>query len=843
MSPAKKEYTKKESINKLKRAFAYNIFYKQGSSSRTASLNDCYLAVAQTLRDRMQHLFVNSVEALLDKDSKIVCYLSAEFLMGPHLHNNLVNLGLYDEFEQAAKESGLVLEELIAHEEEPGLGNGGLGRLAACYLDSLASLQIPAIGYGIRYEYGMFDQEIVNGWQKELSDRWLHPGNPWEIKKPDLACDVGFGGHTEVYHCEHGNRRTRWIPGRVITGVPFDTPIPGFKVNNVNLLRLWSAEAPVSFDFEDFNTGDYYGAVEDKVSAETITKVLYPNDEQFRGKQLRLEQQYFFVSCSLQDMIRIHLFSNDSLDDLFDDFQAQLNDTHPSVAIPELMRLLMDVHNYDWDKAWDITRKTLCYTNHTLLPEAMEKWQLDLFAGLLPRHMEIIFEINSRFLNDVRLKYPGDDQRLSRMSIIDESGPRYVRMANLACVGSKVINGVAAMHTDLLRKHTLADFNDMYPGKIRNVTNGVTPRRWIAVSNPRLTRLITEAIGEKWLTNLDDLKRLEPMADDSSFQDAWRKVKEDNKKDVAGKIFKHLDLQVDPKAMFDVLVKRIHEYKRQHLNVFHIITLYNRIKASPDIEITPRLFVFGGKAAPGYFMAKRMIKLITSVARVVNNDPDVRDRLKIFFIPNYNVKIGHTVYPMTDLSEQISQAGKEASGTGNMKFSMNGALTIGTMDGANVEIRKEVGAENFFLFGMNVEEVMALQSSGYRPKDYYHNDAELKAVIDLISSGYFSRGDTELFKPIVDSLLYNDQYTLLADYRSYIDCQDRVGKAYQDQKNWTRMSILNAVRMGKFSSDRSIMDYSKKIWDVKPFPVELKWHKIPEDGVLFHPRKRTSKKK
>jgi starch phosphorylase len=836
-STKQKRNIKKDKINKLKRAFAYNIFYKQGSSSRTASLNDCYLAVAQTLRDRMQHLFVNSVEALLDKESKIVCYLSAEFLMGPHLHNNLVNLGLYDEFEQAAKESGMDLKQLIDHEEEPGLGNGGLGRLAACYLDSLASLQLPAIGYGIRYEYGMFDQEIVNGWQKELSDRWLHPGNPWEIKKPDLACDVGFGGYTEVYHCEKGNRRTRWIPSRVITGVPFDTPIPGFKVNNINLLRLWSSEAPVSFDFEEFNTGDYYGAVEDKISAETISKVLYPNDEQFRGKQLRLEQQYFFVSCSLQDMIRIHLFSNNSLDDFFDNFQGQLNDTHPSVAIPELMRLLMDVHHYSWDIAWKITRKTLCYTNHTLLPEAMEKWQLDLFANLLPRHLEIIFEINSRFLNDVRLKYPGDDQRLSRMSIIDESGPRYVRMANLACVGSKVINGVAAMHTDLLRKHTLADFNDMYPGKIRNVTNGVTPRRWIAVSNPRLTKLITEAIGEQWLTSLGELKQLEKMAEDKPFREAWRKVKEDNKREVAGKIFQHIDQLVDPKAMFDVQVKRIHEYKRQHLNVLHIITLYNRIKANPDIAIPPRLFVFGGKAAPGYFMAKRIIKLITSVARVVNNDPDVRDRLKIFFIPNYNVKIGHTVYPMTDLSEQISQAGMEASGTGNMKFSMNGALTIGTLDGANVEIREEVGVDNFFLFGLNVEEVMALKNSGYRPEEYYHNDAELKAVIDLISSGYFSRGDTELFKPIVDSLLYDDKYTLFADYRSYVDCQDRVGKAFEDQDNWARMSILNAVRMGKFSSDRSIMDYSKKIWDVKPFPVKLKWPKIPEDGVLFNHRK------
>jgi starch phosphorylase len=838
MSPAKQpDSIKRENINKLKRAFAYNIFYKQGSTTKTASLNDCYLAVSQTLRDRMQHLFINSVEALLDKDSKIVCYLSAEFLMGPHLHNNLVNLGLYDDFAQAAEECGLDLKELIDHEEEPGLGNGGLGRLAACYLDSLSSLQIPAIGYGIRYEYGMFDQEIVDGWQKELSDRWLHSGNPWEIKKPDMACDVGFGGRTEIYRGERGKQRSRWVPARVVTGIPYDTPVPGFKVNNVNLLRLWSSEAHTSFDFDDFNTGDYYGAVEDKIKAETITKVLYPNDEQFQGKQLRLEQQYFFVSCSLQDMIRIHLFSYDNLDNFFDYFQGQLNDTHPSVAVPELMRLLMDVYLYSWDRAWDITRKTLCYTNHTLLPEAMEKWQIDMFGNLLPRHLEIIFEINRRFLDEVRLKYPGDDVRLSRMSIIDESGRRYVRMANLACVGSKVINGVAAMHTDLLRKHTLTDFNDMYPGKIRNVTNGVTPRRWIAVSNPRLTGLITEAIGEKWLTNLDELKELEKMADDASFQEGWLKVKEDNKQDAADKIMRQLDIVIDPKAMFDVQVKRIHEYKRQHLNVFHIITLYNRIKANPDIEITPRLFVFGGKAAPSYFMAKRMIKLITSVAGVVNNDPDVRDRLKVFFIPNYNVKIGHAVYPMTDLSEQISQAGMEASGTGNMKFSMNGALTIGTLDGANVEIREEVGAENFFLFGLNVDEVMALQGSGYRPGDYAQNDDELKGVIDLIASGYFSHGDRELFRPIIDSLLYDDQYTLFADYRSYIDCQDRVGKAFQDKENWTRMSILNAARMGKFSSDRSIIDYSRKIWDVKPFPVELKWHRLPEDGVLFAPRK------
>ncbi len=843
MSTPKKNDAYQDQVKELKRAFAYNLFYREGAISVTASLNDYYLAVAQTLRDRIQQLFIHFAEAALEKESRVVCYLSAEFLTGPHLHNNLVCLGLYDQFEQAARETGLDLKELINHEEEPGLGNGGLGRLAACYMDSLATLQIPAIGYGIRYEYGMFDQEIVDGWQKEISDCWLRQGNPWELKRADLACEVGFGGHTEAYTGEHGNLRWRWVPSRVVIGVPYDTPIPGYKVDNVNLLRLWCARAHSSFDFEDFNTGDYYGAVEEKIKAETITKVLYPNDEQFQGKQLRLEQQYFFVSCALQDMIRIHLVTHDSLDDFADDFQAQLNDTHPAVAVPELMRLLMDVHFYDWDKAWEITRNTLNYTNHTLLPEAMEKWPIDLFASLLPRHMEIIYEINRRFLDEVRLKFPGDDARISRMSIIDESGPRYVRMANLACIGTKAINGVAEMHTELLRKHTLADWNEMYPGKIKNVTNGVTPRRWIAVSNPRLTALITEAIGDRWLTHLDELRQLEDQADDPAFQEAWRKVKEQNKQDVAGLAAQNLGIVVDPAAMFDVQVKRIHEYKRQHLNVLHIITLYNRIKANPNIDITPRVFVFGGKAAPGYFMAKLMIKLITSVAGVVNNDPDVKDRLKVYFIPNYNVKIGHTVYPMSDLSEQISQAGMEASGTGNMKFSMNGALTIGTLDGANVEIREEVGPEHFFLFGLTVEEVMSLKSAGYNPMDYYNRDEELKHAIDLISSGFFSHGDRNLFKPLVDSLLYDDQYTLFADYRSYVDCQEKVSRLYDNKKDWTRMSILNAVRMGKFSSDRSVADYARDIWHAMAFPVQVKWEEMPEDGVSFGSHKKQGEQK
>jgi len=824
-----------DKINELKRAVAYNLFYNQGTAPITATLNDYYMAVAHTVRDRMQHLFVNAVENLRNKKHvKIVSYLSAEFLMGPQLANNLINLGLYDLMNRALQETGLDLEEIIDHEVEPGLGNGGLGRLAACYLDSLATLQVPAIGYGIRYEYGMFNQEIIDGWQRESSDRWLHQGNPWEIKKPDVTYHVKFGGHTEFYTDEQGHVRVRWIPGRVVNGVAYDTPVPGYRVNTVNLLRLWSAVAPQSFDFEDFNRGDYFGAVEDKVRDENITKVLYPNDEQFQGKELRLKQQYFFVSCSLQNMIKIYLVENDNLDNFHENgFSVQLNDTHPSISVAELMRLLVDEHFMDWDRAWDITTRTLAYTNHTLLPEAMEKWSLTLFSALLPRHLEIIYEINYRFMEAVRIRFPGDDDRARRLSIIDESGEKYVRMANLACVGSHAINGVAQLHTELLKAHTLGDFNLMWPGKISNKTNGVTPRRWMMLSNPRLSQLLTDAIGEGWVTNLEELKKLEKLADDAGFRDAWQKVKADNKQAVSNYAHKMSGTAVDPASMFDVQVKRIHEYKRQHLNVLHIITLYNRLKANPNLDITPRSFVFGGKAAPGYFMAKLIIKLINSVAEVVNHDPDVRSRLKVYFIPNYNVKIGHVVYPMADLSEQISTAGMEASGTGNMKFSMNGALTIGTLDGANIEIREETGEENFFLFGLTAEEVIQLKTTGYHPMAFYERNDELRSVIDLIRSGHFSNGDRELFRPLVDSMLYSDPYLLLADYASYIACQEQVSRAFQDKDRWTRMSILTVARMGKFSSDRSILEYCRDIWNVSQQPVELKWLGMPKEGIIF----------
>jgi starch phosphorylase len=811
------------SLTTLRRAIADNLFYLQGKFPGIATQNDYYMALAYTVRDRLLHRWLNTNETYIQKNVRIVCYLSAEFLMGPHLANNLINLGIYERVRQATEESGLDLLELIEQEEEPGLGNGGLGRLAACYLDSLATLEIPAIGYGIRYEFGIFDQEIKDGWQVEITDKWLRYGNPWEIQRPEEAVEVQLGGYTESYRDDGGNYRVRWIPNRLIKGIPCDTPVLGFEVNTANTLRLWKAEATESFDFQAFNLGNYYGAVNAKMYSENITKVLYPNDDQIQGKQLRLEQQYFFVSCSLQDMIRIHLAAGNSIETFHEKFAVQLNDTHPSIAVAELMHLLVDKHRLDWDRAWDITQNTFGYTNHTLLPEALEKWSLSLFANLLPRHLEIIYEINQRFLDRVRIKYlaTDGDGRVSRLSLIDESGEKYVRMANLACLGSHAINGVAHLHTELLKKDVLKDFYEICPEKFSNKTNGVTPRRWMVLSNPRLTKLISEKIGDSWIKDLDKLKQLELLAEDAAFRDKWREVKFQTKQDLANVIQKRTGVVVNPESLFDVQVKRFHEYKRQHLNVLHIITLYNRIKHNRDLNITPRTFIFGGKAAPGYFMAKLIIKLINSVAEIVNNDPDVRDRLKIVFFPDFNVTNGQKIYPAADLSEQISTAGKEASGTGNMKFSMNGALTIGTFDGANIEIREEVGAENFFLFGLTAQEVYQLTTQGYNPWDYYYANAELKEVIDLIQSGFFSHGDPNLFKPLLDSLFNQDRYMLFADYQSYIDCQEQVNQVYGDREQWTKMSIFNVARMGKFSSDRSIKEYCQDIWKIEPVHIEL----------------------
>jgi starch phosphorylase len=807
------------SVETLRRALADHLYYIQGKLPEHASLNDFYLSLAFVVRDRLMPRWLYSKKNYLNPDTRIVSYLSAEFLLGPHLENNLINLGIQDVVRQAVQESNLDYQALVEQEEEPGLGNGGLGRLAACYMDSLSSLEIPAIGYGIRYEFGIFDQDIRDGWQVEMTDKWLQFGNPWEIARPSFAVTVKFGGHTEPYINNQGQYRVRWVPDQIVKGIPYDTPITGYKVNTVNTLRLWKSEAPESFDFQVFNVGDYYGAVDQKVVSENISKVLYPNDEQVQGKELRLMQQFFFVSCALQDMIRIHLTSGRRLNTFHEKFAVQLNDTHPAIGVAELMRLLLDEHDMPWDAAWEVTRQSFAFTNHTLLPEALEKWSVDLFGRILPRHLEIIYEINRRFLDQVRVKFMGDEGYLARLSLIDESGSRSVRMANLACVGSYSINGVAALHTELVKSTILKDFYELSPEKFNNKTNGVTPRRWMVQANPRLANLITSKIGDTWIKHLYELRGLEQYADDPAFRHEWRQIKLSIKRDLAGHIQRRTGITVNPESMFDVLVKRIHEYKRQHLKVLHIITLYNRIKANPDINLTPRTFIFGGKAAPGYAMAKLIIKFVTSVGEVVNNDPDVRDRLKVVFLPDYNVTFGQRVYPAAELSEQISTAGKEASGTGNMKFSMNGALTIGTLDGANIEIREEVGAENFFLFGLKTPEVQELKANGYNPWDYYDNNETLKAVLDLVANGHFSHGDTELFRPLLDNLLHHDPFLVLADYQAYIDCQDQVGEAYRDQDNWTRMSILNAARTGKFSSDRSISEYCEDIWQVEPLPV------------------------
>lgn len=810
------------SIETLRRALSDHLFYIQGKWPEIATSGDIYMSLAYVVRDRLLQRWLNTKRLYRHPDTRVVAYLSAEFLLGPHLNNNLINLDIEEPIREAVRQSGLDLDQLIREEEEPGLGNGGLGRLAACYMDSLASLEIPAIGYGIRYEFGIFDQEIHDGWQVEVTDKWLQNGNPWELPRPEYSVKVCFGGRTESYVDTEGRYRVRWIPDQEVKGIPYDTPITGYHVNTVNTLRLWKAEAVESFNFRAFNVGDYYGAVDEKVISENLTKVLYPNDEPVQGKQLRLEQQYFFVSCALQDMIRLHLTAGRSLDTFHEKFSAQLNDTHPAIAVAELMRLLVDGHGMAWDLAWSVTRQTFAYTNHTLLPEALEKWPVELFGKRLPRHLEIIFEINQRFLDHVRIHYLGDPEKMAQLSLIDESGDRYIRMAHLACVGSFAINGVANLHTELLKQTVLKDFYELYPDKFSNKTNGVTPRRWMVLSNPRLRSLLNQTIGDRWITHLDDLKQIEAHVEDAEFCQTWRQIKRDIKVDLANHIHATQGINIDPDSLFDVQVKRIHEYKRQHLNLLHIITLYDRIRHNPNLEVVPRTFIFGGKAAPGYRMAKLIIKLINSVAEVVNQDPEVGDRLKVVFMPDYNVTNSQRIYPAADLSEQISTAGKEASGTGNMKFSLNGALTIGTLDGANVEIREAVGPENFFLFGLTAPEVQDLKNQGYNPWDLYANQPELKEIIDLINAGMFSHGNRDLFKPLVDSLVYHDPYLVLADYNAYIACQGNVDEVYRDRETWTRRSILNTARMGFFSSDRAIQQYCDEIWKVKPVPVELK---------------------
>ena len=799
----------------IRQAFLDKLRRQQGKFLAVATRNDQYLALSEVVRDHLLDRWVQSSELYYARASRTVAYLSAEFLLGPQLGNNLLYLGMADGARAALESLHTSLDALLAHEEEPGLGNGGLGRLAACYMDSLATLSIPAIGYGLRYEYGIFDQEIRDGQQIEIADRWLRYGNPWEIQRPDLLFPVGFGGKTQPYTDPQGHYRVRWIPEHTVQGMPYDTPILGFGTNNANFLRLWQAVASQAFDFQMFSAGNYYGAVEDKIRSETISKVLYPNDNLDPGKALRLQQQYLMVSCSLQDMLRLHQQRAATPHGFHEKFAIQMNDTHPALSVLELMRLLVDVHNFAWEDAWETTLQCFGYTNHTLLPEALEAWKLPLFQSLLPRHFELVLEINQRFLAEVRSKFPGDEARVQRMSIIDERGERSVRMANMACIGSHAINGVAELHTRLLRDTVLRDFAEMYPERFCNVTNGVTPRRFVALANPALTRVLCEAIGDGWLRDLEQLRRLEPFAGDAQYRGQFQKAKRENKERLSQLATSVLGHSLDTTSLFDVQVKRIHEYKRQLLNLLHVITLYQRIR-SGHIPQLRRTVIFAGKAAPGYYMAKLVIRLIHDVSATIRRDPLVRNWLDVVFIPDFNVKVAERIYPAVDLSEQISTAGKEASGTGNMKMSMNGALTIGTLDGANVEIRERVGADNFFLFGLTADEVRAQKAAGYRPWQRVESDRELRGVIELIANGEFAPTDRDRYAPIVRSLLEWDEYMIVADYRAYMDAQESVSSAFCDAEDWSRRAILNVARVGYFSSDRSVREYCDKIWKVGP---------------------------
>ncbi len=799
-----------------------HLFYTLGKLAPFASRHDLYMALSYAVRDRLMTRYLAGIEAIRASPKRIVAYLSAEFLIGPQLGNNLLMLGIQEEAADALRRFGINdIEEILDVEEEPGLGNGGLGRLAACFLESLASLEIPATGYGIRYEFGIFDQLIRDGWQVEITDKWLKAGWPWEIPHPDQACFVGFGGHTESYRDQNDTYRVRWIPSEHAIGVPHDVPVLGYRVNTCDRLRLWRADATESFDFYAFNRGDYYGAVEAKVGSETLCKVLYPNDGTAKGRQLRLKQQHFFVSCSLQDMIRTLDARGIPIQEFPEHWTIQLNDTHPSIAVAELMRLLLDDKHLEWEQAWQITTACLAYTNHTLLPEALEKWGLELFGALLPRHLELIFEINRRFLQQVRLKYPGNDAVLRRLSIIDEDGSKAVRMAHLATVASHHVNGVAALHSELVKKDLFPEFAALWPEKFTNVTNGVTPRRWVALANPQLSALLNETIGDGWVRNLDELRQLERYADDRGFLEHWGATRLSVKRHLTHYIHRHTGVLVDPASMFDVQVKRIHEYKRQHLNALQVIAQYLRIKNGLADGMAPRTVIFGGKAAPGYAMAKLIIRFINGIADVVNADPDMDGRLRVVFLADFNVKLGERVYPATDLSEQISTAGLEASGTGNMKFAMNGALTIGTLDGANVEIREQVGADNFFLFGHTTEGIAALRDAGYCPWEQVDATPELPEVLRLIEHGHFSNGDTELFRPLLENLTGHDPFFVLADFEAYLQAQDAVNTAWGDRHRWNRMSLLNTARSGMFSSDRSIRDYAERIWKAEPFPVTI----------------------
>ncbi len=801
----------------IKRSLANSLTYSMGKDRRTATQRDWFNALAYSVRDRLAERWRETLDLYHRTNAKRVYYLSLEFLIGRLLSSSMCNIGIHDTCQSVLDELGLDLSELRDLEPDAALGNGGLGRLAACFLDSMATLDLPGYGYGIRYEYGLFHQGIENGFQIEHPDNWLRYGNPWEFPRPEVLYPIKFYGKLVEFRDEHGQEHDHWVDAEEIMAMAYDTPVPGFRNKTVNTMRLWAAKASRDFELKYFNEGNYIKAVEEKNQTENLAKVLYPSDTTTTGKELRLKQQYSFVSASLQDILRRFLAHHQSLDELPDKVDIQLNDTHPSVAIPELMRLLLDIYKLGWDKAWDITVRTFSYTNHTLLPEALETWPVEMFERILPRHLKIIYDINLRFLREVTHRYPGDMDLLRRVSIIGEEGVKHVRMSHLAIVGSHQVNGVAKIHTELMKSTIFADLDRFFPGRIINITNGVTPRRWLNQANHGLRDLISAHIGQGWVTDLGELRQLLPLASDAKFRAEFRRVKQNNKERLAAMIQRDLAIDVDLNSMFDVQIKRIHEYKRQLLNVLHVVTRYNRIRQGRIANPVPRTVIFGGKAAPDYHIAKLVIKLINDVADIVNNDPTLDNLLKVAFLPNYDVSLASLIIPATDLSEQISTAGTEASGTGNMKLALNGALTIGTLDGANVEIRDEVGDENIFIFGHNATEVAELRRHGYNPWSYYHGNGELKEVLDMIGTGFFSPEQPDRFRPIFDNLTSGgDYYMLLADYGPYIECQDRVDQAYRDSDGWTRKTIINTASMGRFSSDRSILEYAEKVWDAKP---------------------------
>jgi len=805
----------------LKLWFKHHLKYTLVDDKFSATRMDHFISLALSVRDHLVNRWLQTQQSYYESDVKRVYYLSMEFLIGRLLTNNLINLGIYDEYKLALDELGHDIHELEETEVEAGLGNGGLGRLAACFLDSIASLGIPGYGYGIRYEFGIFHQKIIRGYQVETADNWLRTGNPWEIPRPRSLVPVEFYGRVESTPNSKGAMKYQWVDTQNVMAMAHDIPVPGYKNDTVNNLRLWSARSSRELELEHFQAGDYFQAVQNKHESEIISKVLYPADHNQLGKELRFKQEYFFVSASLSDIIRRYKKAHTSFDTFSDKVAIQLNDTHPALAIAELMRILIDLEKVSWDKAWEITTNTFAFTNHTILPEAMEKWSIDLFRRVLPRHLDIIFQINQQFMNQVQERYHGDMGKMNRMSLIEENHTKYIRMAHLSIIGSHSINGVAELHSSILKEKVFSDFHEMFPRRFNNKTNGVTPRRWLKACNPELSKLITEYIGDSWVRDLSEIKKLQNHIDDSQLIDRWKKIKTYNKKQLAKYIQDSLRFEVDPTSLFETQIKRIHEYKRQVLSVLHAIALYNRMRSNPEGFKTQRTILFSGKAAPGYAMAKLIIKFINSVADIINADSSLQGKLKVVFLPNYSVTLAEKIIPASDLSVQISTAGMEASGTGNMKLALNGALTVGTLDGANIEIMEEVGNENIFIFGLNADEVMEKKQSGYNPREVYMQNAELKAVLDMVQQGFFSGPQGNLFQPILENLLdHGDPYMILADFQSFCDIQEKIGNAYLDIDTWTRKSIINVSRMGKFSSDRSIKEYAKDIWNVPVKPQD-----------------------